>query len=121
MDMASIPNLLYAVSLGGRRRLLDHYSSFARLEDVARDGRALILSGHLSLGMAGVTPGDTRERDLAWLSFGEVTFLSPDGRTLLFTERAAGETRPSRTSGRRTVPRRRSVSETEWPPDCRET
>ncbi len=92
MDMASMPNLLYAVSLGGRRRLLDHYSNVARLEDVARDGRALILLGELSLGMAGAPPGDTRERDLSWLSWGQVAYLSPDGRTLLFTERAAGGT-----------------------------
>ncbi len=75
---------LRAVSLSGRERLVARLPG--RLEDVARDGRVLIIRGMPTSGMAGRAPGDPAERDLSWLQGSSAVDLTEDGRHLLFGE-----------------------------------
>jgi hypothetical protein len=81
---------LYAVSLSGKERLMLQAPEALSLQDVSRDGRALVLSiksrGHLAC----LPPGEKEERELGWHDFSFVEDVSADGRTVLFTETQGG-------------------------------
>ncbi|HXI02363.1 MAG TPA: hypothetical protein VNI57_04230, partial [Candidatus Saccharimonadales bacterium] len=53
-------------------------------------GRWLVTRDDQQRGMMGLGPGETRERDLAWMELSEPAALSRDGTTLLFTEEGTG-------------------------------
>jgi hypothetical protein len=57
---------------------------------VFRDGRARVSQGTSEHRIFALAPGETRERDLTWLGFTIPTFLSADGRSLLFSEQSLG-------------------------------
>ena len=78
---------LWAVGLTGRKRLLARFPepAFARVADVSRDGRALIVLSDARSGIAGRASADTQEHELSWLSFSSATALSTDGGTLLLS------------------------------------
>ena len=80
---------LRAVSLSGRKRLLARFPepAYARVADVSRDGRALIVLSEVRSGIAALVRGETQERDLSWLSFSAASALSADGGSLLFSAR----------------------------------
>ena len=82
---------VFAVTLDGRLRLLMSSPLMPWLFDVAPDGRALVnysqgRQHNLFMGPSGSAP-----RDLSWLSYTDVTDISPDGRWILFREEASGE------------------------------
>jgi dipeptidyl aminopeptidase/acylaminoacyl peptidase len=56
------------------------------LYDVFRDGRVLVSQNETRQSTSGLGTGQERERDLSWLEATAAADLSPDGRTLLFTE-----------------------------------
>src|SRR5262249_13894480 len=56
------------------------------LYDVARDGRVLLGHHTLIRSLRGVAPGESVERELAWLDGSEPSDLSADGTTVLITE-----------------------------------
>jgi hypothetical protein len=89
-EVGPSPALLQAVTLAGRRRLLDHFSGATTLGDVSRDGRALLTLGTWNLGLAGRRAGETRERDLSWFDGSRMINMSADGELLLFTEQGDG-------------------------------
>jgi len=60
------------------------------IHDVSRDGRALITHDTSRQGIMGLAPGETKERELAWLDFSSPRDLSSDGRLLLFDESGEG-------------------------------
>jgi serine/threonine protein kinase len=78
--------LVIGVSIGGRKRLILRTLGLDLL-DVARDGRALFKLRSEAKGIAALAPGETAERDLSWLGWDHVADISPDGTTVLFTER----------------------------------
>ncbi|MBF5042195.1 protein kinase [Aggregicoccus sp. 17bor-14] len=80
---------LYAVRPGGEPRLVDRVPGRVVLQDIARSGAVLLDHQALRTGMVFGRGGEERELTLADGSF--FTYLSPDGRTLLFTEMSAGE------------------------------
>jgi eukaryotic-like serine/threonine-protein kinase len=84
---------LSAVSPSGKQRLLAREPGTLTLQDISRDGRALITRDVPRVGMVGLAPGETKERDLSWLDWSAPKDLSADGKTLLFTEsgEAGGE------------------------------
>ena len=84
---------LSAVTMSGRERLLAREPGTLTLQDVARDGRVLVTRDVPRVGMVGVTPGSSKERDLSWMDWSAPADLSPDGAVLLFTEsgEAGGE------------------------------
>ena len=81
---------LHAVSLTGEERRLLTMPATLVLHDLAAQGQALLSVEEWGAGMLGLAPGDTTERDLTWLDYSTPTYLSEDGRTLLFTESGGG-------------------------------
>jgi Tol biopolymer transport system component/predicted Ser/Thr protein kinase len=77
---------LSAVDLKGKERLLAREPGTLTLQDVARDGRVLLTRDVPRVGMVGLAPGATKERDLSWLDWSAPRDLSADGSTLLFVE-----------------------------------
>lgn len=84
----SLQAALYAVTLSGRQRLILRLPGTLALRGISRDGRVLLINQKWRSTVAGVAPGETRERDLSWLDQSFAADLSPDGRTLLLV---AGE------------------------------
>ncbi|MGH9317335.1 MAG: TolB family protein, partial [Thermoanaerobaculia bacterium] len=88
--MASHISSLQAVSLLGKRRLLLRYPGTFEFQDVARDGRVLFGRVSYRPQIVGLTPGETKERELSWLDGSQLADLSPDGRTILINENGEG-------------------------------
>ena len=81
---------LYAASLRGAERTLYRITGNLTLQDVAADGRVLVTQDVERLGNLGRGPGQEKEVELTWLDWSLANDLSPDGRTLLFTESGEG-------------------------------
>jgi Tol biopolymer transport system component len=85
-----IANALYTVSLSGRERVLLRTPAPMSVLDVGADGSVLIEEHSTSMRIAGLAPGEIRERDLSWLDYSFACDLSPDGRTFTFDESGDG-------------------------------
>lgn len=70
---------------GGEPRLVWQTPQHLVLMDVAPDGRVLLANGSISSFIASKAPGETRERDLAWLGWSDLYDISADGKVLLVT------------------------------------
>ena len=81
---------LYAVNLSGEVRLVNRVAGSLTLHDISRRGQVLLTRDNTQIGMMGLAPGETEERDLAWLDWSLGRDLSDDGQTLLFTEAGEG-------------------------------
>ena len=81
---------LYAVSLSGRLRLLHNGTGELALQDVARDGRALLLDDPHRLEIIGFSGRETAAHDLTFLDYSAARDLSADGKLLLFDESGDG-------------------------------
>ncbi|HLN58751.1 MAG TPA: protein kinase [Thermoanaerobaculia bacterium] len=81
---------LSAIDLTGRRRLVARVPGALELDDISRDGRALAAHHTTVQILNGLAPGEEKERDLSWLDGSIPADLSPDGKTLVFTETAEG-------------------------------
>jgi eukaryotic-like serine/threonine-protein kinase len=81
---------LKAVDLAGHRRLVLRVPGRMQLLDLSTDSRALINRVNWRVGILGVPPGQSGERDFSWLDASEVDDVSPDGRQLLITEFGEG-------------------------------
>jgi Tol biopolymer transport system component len=78
---------IFAVTVGGRQRLVYRIPLRLTLQDVSADGRRLLLSqDQLRRSSVGRTRGESQERDLSWLDYTNAKDISADGRTLLFSE-----------------------------------
>jgi Tol biopolymer transport system component len=84
---------IYAVNLSGRERLLTQIAGWPLLQDVARDGRLLVVNADSRLGIRCLTPGAKEESDLAWLDASALGDISNDGREILLVEVSSGEGR----------------------------
>jgi len=81
---------LHAVSPEGKKRIVLRVPGSFMFSDLTRDGRGLLINAFCRTSIAGVIPGESAERDLSWFDGSQVEDLSPDGRTLLFTEGGTG-------------------------------
>jgi eukaryotic-like serine/threonine-protein kinase len=77
---------VFAVTLDGRVRTVLPMLSWVELQDIAPDGRVLLLQQDVRVRIAGLFPGREREADLSWLDGSLLEGLSADGRTVLITE-----------------------------------
>lgn len=75
---------IYAVTLSGARRLLFAAPGGVYLQDVTRDGKALVTRGVARAHMVW-TSGPER-RELSWLDWSTVADMSSNGKTILFYE-----------------------------------
>ncbi len=74
---------LHAVSLEGRERLVARIPGDFNVHDADVRGRLLIEQRFRGGKVAGVPPGESRERDLSWMDFTTAQDLSLDGRQLV--------------------------------------
>ena len=81
---------LYTTSPSGRVRLRSRIAGNLTLRDIARDGRLLVTRDTFREEILARPAGEQTERDLTWLDYSLPTSLSPDGRTVLFTEGGEG-------------------------------
>ncbi|MCA1612373.1 MAG: serine/threonine-protein kinase [Acidobacteria bacterium] len=81
---------LYAVSLSGTLRAVAAVTGSLTLQDIARDGRVLLIDEFRRLGLSALAPGQTKERDLSWLDWSRPSGLSRDGQTVMFYEAGEG-------------------------------
>ena len=81
---------IHSVSLSKSERLLARVTESLTLQDISKDGRALVSHDVIRIGVLGKGPNDTKERDLSWLDWSALFDLSPDGKTLLFAETGEG-------------------------------
>jgi hypothetical protein len=89
-ERSGVARALWAVTRGGRERLVARVAGPLTLEDVAADGRALLVHGRDRVGVLYGTEGAPRERDLSWLDRSICTYLAADGGQLLFYESGDG-------------------------------
>jgi Tol biopolymer transport system component len=81
---------IYGVDLSGRARLIGRVPGVSTIKDVSRDGRVLMSIESYRVEMrARRAPGE-KEIELNWLDWSVPTDISPDGRTILFTEAGEG-------------------------------
>jgi WD40 repeat protein len=59
-------------------------------QDLTADGRLLAKATNNRREIIGITPGDSRERNLTWLDWSYPDDISDDGRTILFDEQSRG-------------------------------
>jgi Tol biopolymer transport system component/predicted Ser/Thr protein kinase len=77
---------VYAVSLAGKRRVALESAGGLTIHDIRADGRWLATRDDFFREMQVLAPGQSTERDLAWLDLSDPSALSADGKTLLFQE-----------------------------------
>ena len=77
---------VYAVGLTGKRRVALESAGGLTIQDVRGDGRWLSTRDDFFREMQALAPGQSHERDLAWLDLSDPAALTPDGKTLLFME-----------------------------------
>jgi Tol biopolymer transport system component len=77
---------LRAVTLKGRQRLVVQVPGNIRLHDIARDGRVLLTRDSDRRGILALSPGESREREVAWRDWSILRDISEDGKTILFDE-----------------------------------
>jgi hypothetical protein len=80
---------LWAVTLGGTRRVITRMPGNPTLWDIAPDGRLVIAHTDDRAVVIGRRP-DAEEHDLSWLDASWVADLSHDGQLVLFTESGQG-------------------------------
>jgi len=81
---------LYAVSRGGRERLILTTPNENTLWDVAPDGRVLMTEDDWRAQMSALRPGDKQEHDLSNLDYALVRGITPDGSLIGFDETGEG-------------------------------
>jgi Tol biopolymer transport system component len=82
--------LVYAVTLAGKERLVLQAPGWMRLQEIARDGRVLLLQSSPRSRIVCQPPDGSAERDLSWFDWSTAADLSADGKRLLFYEWGEG-------------------------------
>jgi Tol biopolymer transport system component len=77
---------LYAVDLSGKERLIYRAPGGVTIHDISRSGEVLLTADKTRLGLFALAPGETRERSLSWFDWSLLNDLSPDGKTVIFSE-----------------------------------
>ncbi|HEY8234347.1 MAG TPA: winged helix-turn-helix domain-containing protein [Vicinamibacteria bacterium] len=78
---------IHAVDMRGRRRVLARLPGPVTLNDVSREGRVLLTVAQWHFSLTAQLPGESSEKDMSWFDGAALAALSPDGRTLLFSDR----------------------------------
>ena len=81
---------LHEITLSGKSRLLARVTQSLTLQDVARDGRVLVAHDTIRIGIMAGGQKLAKERELAWLDWSSLFDISPDGKTILFSETGEG-------------------------------
>jgi Tol biopolymer transport system component len=82
--------LVYAVTLAGKERLVLQAPGWMRLQEISRDGRVLLLQASPRSRIVCQPADGSAERDLSWFDWSTAADLSADGKRLLFYEWGEG-------------------------------
>ena len=82
---------IFAMTPDGSERVVHRSAGSARIEDIAPDGRALVVQDVNRADMIVVEMEKRAERDLSWLDHSRPTAISRDGQVLLFRENGGPE------------------------------
>jgi len=82
-------NNLRGITLSGKLRTITNVPGGMWIQDL-RNGTALMITRQSRLGIKGVAPGETAERELGWLGWAILRDISRDGRKVLFDEEGDG-------------------------------
>ncbi len=82
--------VLYAVTLTGQRRVVLEMPGGVEIQDIARDGRILLLQQNVRSNMVYRAPGALNDRGFSWFDWSTAADLSSTGSTLLFYEWGEG-------------------------------
>jgi Tol biopolymer transport system component len=77
------------VTLSGKLRTIANVPGGLWLEDV-RNGTALAITHRDTIGIRGVAPGSSEERELGWFGWSIAHGISPDGHKIIFEEEGNG-------------------------------
>ena len=81
---------LYRTDLSGKARARVRIPGSLTLQDISKDGRLLVTRDSVRSEILALPPGESKERDLTWLDWSLPAAVSPDGRTVLFSESGEG-------------------------------
>jgi len=84
---------LHSIKISGADRLIATEPVSIGIQDVSRDGRALLSVEDSRVGIMGLAPGAQQERDLSWFEASRIYDISNDGKTVLFVEMSYGAPR----------------------------
>ncbi len=87
---SDLTNQLRAATLSGRKRVVYSQTTRLTLQDMAKDGRVLVTSWEKRERNVFRGPDDTSDRELTWLDWTQVSYLSDDGRMIAFCESEEG-------------------------------
>ena len=76
---------IYAIDLQGQQRIVTRLPGHITAYDIARNGKVLLRTDTRQVGILGMAPGDTMERDLSCLDNADLTGISDDGRFVVAT------------------------------------
>jgi eukaryotic-like serine/threonine-protein kinase len=85
-DSGGTARNLHVVDLYGHDRLVYRVPGTLRVQDVAKDGRILLVHEASRAGILAHVPGSSGERELGWLDWSIVRSLSDNGKRLMFDE-----------------------------------
>jgi eukaryotic-like serine/threonine-protein kinase len=77
---------LYAVNRSGQQRVIAHLPGNFSVQDVAHDGRVLLVHAVFSSTLFFLPTVDSKETDLYWHDLSWLSDISRDGKALLFSE-----------------------------------
>jgi Tol biopolymer transport system component len=80
---------LRAVSLAGKQRAITNVPGGMWLADI-QNGKALMVTQQMRIGIRGMAPGAKEERELGWFGWSIVRDISRDGRKIVFEEEGNG-------------------------------
>jgi len=89
-DRIARSQLVYAVTLSGKVRLVLQVPGWIRLQEISPDGRVLLLQANPRSRIMFQSPSASTERDLSWFDWSTVADLSRNGKKLLFYEWGEG-------------------------------
>jgi Tol biopolymer transport system component len=77
---------IYALDLSGKERLIYRAPGGLTIHDISRGGLVLLTADKSRLSISALAPGDALERSLSWFDWSLLGDMSPDGKTILFSE-----------------------------------
>ncbi len=87
---SGISTALFAVTTGGHRRTVARAPGRIILQDIARDGRVLLLDESFRRGTFALGPGAQKEKEVGVLDWNVLRGISPDGQYVLSSEQGEG-------------------------------
>jgi serine/threonine protein kinase/Tol biopolymer transport system component len=87
---SGVDRTLYAITLGGKERMVLRLPGAVMIFDIFKDGRVLLMRASWRRELIGMTTDDAKQHDLSWLDYTYPADISGDGKTLLFDEEGGG-------------------------------